>query len=68
MNTISETNYENMHMDEEDATKTAEIEVEDFVCETKQDNINAQGLHCNVDGVDDGESHCEKHMWMMTTK
>lgn len=46
-----------MHMDEENAAKIAEREVEASMCETKKEQINAQGLHCNVDDTDDSESH-----------
>lgn len=53
-----ETHYASMHMDEEGAIKIAEREAGASVCKTKQDQINAQGLHCHVDDTNDGESHC----------
>ena len=56
----SETHYANMHMDEEDVVNIAEREVESPVYETEQQHINSRGLHCNMDGSDDGESHYEK--------
>jgi len=55
-----ETHYASMHMDEEDTTKIAEREAKTSICEREQENINAQGLHCNVDDVDDGQSHCDE--------
>lgn len=30
------------------------------MCEVEQEHINARGLHCNVDGANNGESHCDK--------
>jgi len=55
-------------MDEEYATMIAERKVEAFVWETEQENINAQGPHCNMDGADDGDPTVMRHMWMMTAK
>jgi len=48
-----ETHYASMHMDEEDATRIEEREVEASLCETEQEKINVQGFHCNVDDLDD---------------
>lgn len=28
--------------------------------EPKKEHINAQEIHCNMDGEDDGESHCDE--------
>jgi len=55
-----ETHYVSMHMDEDDATKTAEREAVASVCETEQEKINARELHCNVNDADDDESHCDE--------
>jgi len=55
-----ETHYVSIYMDDEDATKIAKREVEASACEAKQDHINAKGLHSNVDGSNDGESHCDE--------
>ena len=55
-----ETHHASMHMDEEDATKIAKREVEVSMCEVEKEHINSEGIHCNVDDVDDGESHCDE--------
>ena len=47
-------------MDEEDATRTEEREVEASVCETEKEEIDAQGFNCNVDDTNDGESYCDE--------
>jgi len=47
-------------MDEEFAAKIVERDVEAYVCETEQEHINAQWIHCNMDDVDDCESHCDE--------
>ena len=46
-----ETHYANMHMDEENATEIAKRKVEASVCETEQEHINTQTLHCNMNGA-----------------
>lgn len=56
----SETHDVDMHMDEEDVTKIVEREVEASMCEIEQEHVNSQTLHCDVDVVDNGESHYEK--------
>jgi len=55
-----ETHYASMHMDEEDTTKIVEREAGAFVCETEQEQINALGLHYNMDDIDGVESHCDQ--------
>ena len=55
-------------MDEEYATKIAEREVEAFLWETEQENINSQGPHSNMDGADDGDPSMMRHMWMINAK
>jgi len=55
-----ETHYASMHMDKEDATKIAEREAVTSVCEAEKEQINAQGLHCNVDDTNDDESHSDE--------
>lgn len=49
-----------MHMDEEDIETIPELEVEAFTCEVQQENIDAREPHYNMDGEDDGESHCDE--------
>lgn len=55
-----ETHNASMHMDEENVTNIGEKEAEASVYETEQDHINVQGIHCNVDGEYEGESHYDE--------
>lgn len=40
--------------------KIVERETESFVCEAEKEHKIAQGIHCNVDGANDGESHYDE--------
>ena len=54
MKTKSESQYADMHMDEEGTTQIVERKVEASICEAEHEPIDTRELHCNMDGEDDG--------------